>query len=134
MKPSLAFLAALVFVAAPLGAAAQQPVARPLDAPIVTPEAKAAAEALGKTVSAIYNEQPNYEDMVPDLRAAVKAQIADMTALVKDLGLLSFADYQGIGPGGAQLFKGKFAHGDADVLIAIDKAGMITTLEIAQTR
>jgi len=125
MKSALPFA---LFLALAPAAALAQPAPRPENAPIVTPAAHDAAIALSKTVWSIVNGEPNYADMSPELQAEVKAQLTDLTAMLKVLGLLDTADYQGEGPGGIQGFKCKFAHGKADAVIALDKGGKITTL------
>ena len=97
---------------------------------MLTPQASEAAIMLAKITAALKSGEPDYEDMTPELEATVKAQADTLIKAMQTLGFLNFADYQGEGPNGMQGFRCKFDHGQADLVIALNKKGKATLFVI----
>lgn len=121
MKPIL-FAAALML--APAAALAQ-----PGHDHAAHAQAEATAEetALRGAIAAMQAGAPNYDDMVPELAQAMRAQEPVVTPMIRGFGALQAIEHQGAVQG-AQHYRVTFEHGATEWFIALDEAGKIAGL------
>ena len=125
MKPIL-FAAALALV--PAAAMAQDNHAGHGDhAAHAQAEVSAEETMLRTTIAAIQTGTPNYDDMVPELADAVRAQDASITPMIQAFGALQTLEHQGEVQG-AQQFRAAFENAETDWFIALGDDGKIAGL------
>jgi hypothetical protein len=85
------------------------------------------ADRLKATIEALRQGTPNYEDMEPVLRVAVKQQIQASRQLLQALGRLRSVRYEGEQSGG-EVYDVRFANGNTVWLIAESPSGRLSAL------
>lgn len=119
----------------------QQPLARRIDAAEAERLAKARAErvaskvaspgteaALRRVIGEIQAGAPDYSRMSPALAAATRAQADAVKAALAQLGPLKSVTFQGVGPGGADIYLVAFEKGSLEWRIALGDGGQIVGL------
>jgi beta-lactamase regulating signal transducer with metallopeptidase domain len=84
--------------------------------------------ALHKTIAAQIAGTPDYDDMTPQLAAAVRRQMPAIAPSLAQLGALQDIKFQGVTPKGWDLYDVRFANGDTQWRIALNASGKISGL------
>jgi hypothetical protein len=82
---------------------------------------------LRQVIGELQQGQPDYDQMEPALRAAVRQQMDTVTARLRALGAVQSITYKGRQQG-ADAYDVRFVNGDAVWLIALSPNGKIATL------
>lgn len=90
-------------------------------------ETTAEETALRATIAAMQAGAPNYDDMVPELAEAVRAQEPMVTPMIRGFGALQAIEHQGAVQG-AQHYRVTFENAATEWFIALDEAGKIAGL------
>ena len=95
---------------------------------VLTPtQARETEDRLRQVIAGLEQGQPDYDQMEPALRIAVRQQIGATTGMLQVLGPIQSIAYEGK-QGSADVFDVRFAAGEGVWLIALSPEGKIATL------
>lgn len=69
--------------------------------------------------------KPNYDLMSPGLAEATRQQLPDLQSKLAELGAMQSISFTGVGPGGADIYRVKFANGSLDYRIWLTSDGKV---------
>ena len=73
--------------------------------------------SLRRYIESVQNGQPNYDEMVPALADSVRAQLPQISALLKSWGALQTITFKGGGPQDVDIYEVTFEHGKAQWVV-----------------
>ncbi|HTB10008.1 MAG TPA: serine hydrolase [Bryobacteraceae bacterium] len=84
--------------------------------------------ALRRNIEDLRLGEPKYELMIPALANITRQQLPQLKANITALGALESVTFKGVGPGGADIYEVKFAHGSTEWRIMLDADGKISSV------
>ena len=97
------------------------------DHPFVRAQARETEDRLRQVIDQLQRGQPDYDQMEPVLRAAVRQQMDTISPMLRALGALQSVTYEGRQQN-ADVYDVHFANGEAVWLISLSPDGKIATL------
>jgi CubicO group peptidase (beta-lactamase class C family) len=84
--------------------------------------------ALRRIIGELHDGKPNYDLMSQRLAQATRQQLSRLQPLLGRLGSVVSVSFNGVGPGGADIYEVNFENGSAEWRIALDEGGKIDGL------
>ena len=81
--------------------------------------------ALRGLIEGLISGKPNYDQMIPNLAGATRAQLSQLQSMVKPRGALQSLTFKGVGPAGADIYVVRFENGSFEYRIMLDADGKI---------
>lgn len=90
---------------------------------------------LRQLISDLAAGTPNYEKMNPSMAASMRQQLGQLPSLLNHLGAVQSVTFKAVAPDGADVYSVTFAHGSAEIALALQADGIIADvgfLKVAQ--
>jgi len=83
--------------------------------------------AIRRQIDELQRREPKFDEFTPELAEIARPQMPHAEEQVANLGALQSMEFKGVGPGGADIYRLKFAHGLIEWRIFLDADGKIAT-------
>lgn len=81
-----------------------------------------------RNIEQLQRGEPNYEQMSPQLADITRQQLPQLKGAMTQLGASQSVTFTGVGPGGADIYQGKFEHGTTEWRIMLGDDGKAVSI------